>query len=311
MRLFFATDVHGSDRCWRKFLAAPSVYGAEVLVMGGDIVGKAIVPISRVGERYEYVLFGERAEVAEEGLADAMARINFSGYYPWVMSEGDAGDTTGDATREDQLFEHVIRCQMQRWAQLATERLPPGVRCVVTAGNDDPQVVDECLRDAARLEFAEGETIEVGPLWLASLGSTNRTPWHTEREYDEPELAEQITALVEPYADGRPLVFNFHCPPAGSGLDTVTELTEDLRPVVRNGHPVEVPAGSSAVRDAIVRFRPTAALHGHIHEGRGAVTIGQTRCFNPGSDYGSGVLKGLLVDFDARGRVRDYLFTTG
>src|SRR2546427_11690890 len=45
LRIYFATDIHGSDRCFRKFLAAAESYEADALVLGGDIAGKGLVPI--------------------------------------------------------------------------------------------------------------------------------------------------------------------------------------------------------------------------------------------------------------------------
>jgi Icc-related predicted phosphoesterase len=44
MRLFFATDLHGSEVCFRKFLAAAKVYEPDVLILGGDFAGKGLVP---------------------------------------------------------------------------------------------------------------------------------------------------------------------------------------------------------------------------------------------------------------------------
>jgi hypothetical protein len=161
------------------------------------------------------------------------------------------------------------------------------------------------------VECPELATIELGPVWLSSSGNTNRTPWATDREFDEPELARQIGELVEPFLDGRPLVFNFHCPPYGSGLDTATKLNEAFRPVIKHGAPLEVPVGSTAVRAAIERYQPVAGLHGHIHESASAAKIGRSWCFNPGSDYSSGVLKGLLLDLEENGDVRNHLFTNG
>ena len=40
MRLFYATDVHGSERCFRKFLNAAEFYGADAVLLGGDITGQ-------------------------------------------------------------------------------------------------------------------------------------------------------------------------------------------------------------------------------------------------------------------------------
>src|SRR6266436_60705 len=50
LRIFFATDVHGSDVCFRKFLAAAKVYEADVLLLGGDFAGKGLVPVLRNGD---------------------------------------------------------------------------------------------------------------------------------------------------------------------------------------------------------------------------------------------------------------------
>ncbi len=44
-RVFFATDIHGSETCWRKFLNSGKHYEAKVMVLGGDMTGKALVPI--------------------------------------------------------------------------------------------------------------------------------------------------------------------------------------------------------------------------------------------------------------------------
>jgi len=48
-RIFFATDLHGSEMCWRKFLNAAKFYEAEVLICGGDMTGKADCPDRRGG----------------------------------------------------------------------------------------------------------------------------------------------------------------------------------------------------------------------------------------------------------------------
>ena len=43
MRLFFATDIHGSEICWKKFINAGKWYEVDTLILGGDMTGKAIV----------------------------------------------------------------------------------------------------------------------------------------------------------------------------------------------------------------------------------------------------------------------------
>jgi Icc-related predicted phosphoesterase len=117
--------------------------------------------------------------------------------------------------------------------------------------------------------------------------------------------------MMDAVPAGRRTIVNFHCPPYGTGLDTAAELDETLKPVIRGTTPSMVPVGSRAVRDAIAKYQPTVALHGHIHESRAAQKIGSSLCLNPGSDYSSDVLHGALVDLAEDGSCIDFLFTTG
>ena len=57
MRIFFATDVHGSERTYRKFINSGKFYKVDHLIMGGDIEGKVLVPIvSEGGSHYRVTL---------------------------------------------------------------------------------------------------------------------------------------------------------------------------------------------------------------------------------------------------------------
>ena len=56
--LYYASDIHGSDLLWRKFLGAARFYEADALVMGGDLVGKAVVPVERVNGHYRVRFLG-------------------------------------------------------------------------------------------------------------------------------------------------------------------------------------------------------------------------------------------------------------
>ena len=72
-----------------------------------------------------------------------------------------------------------------------------------------------------------------------------------------------------------------------------------------------IPAGSTAVRALIERYQPPVALHGHIHESRGAVRVGKTMCINPGSEYGEGVLHGALLVLDQKKGLKSYQLVSG
>lgn len=311
-RWFFATDVHGSDRCYRKFLAAAKVYEADVLLLGGDVAGKGIVPFVRAGkDRWHLRFQGTEQDLYTEELGEYKQRVGLNGLYPY-MCEPEQYEQLHDASHREEVFSELIGRQLSEWVGLTEERLDSNVRCIITPGNDDPPVVDEVLEAAKRIECPERQVLEVGPIRLASLGNTNVTPWHTEREYSEDELTDQIETMLSDHTEeGAALVFNFHCPPYDSGLDIAAQLDETLRPVMKAGKVVQIPVGSHAVRAAVERYQPIVALHGHIHESKGARRIQASRCFNPGSDYSSGMLKGLIVDFGATGEYHDHLFTSG
>jgi Icc-related predicted phosphoesterase len=311
LRLFFATDVHGSDRCFRKFLAAASSYEADVLVLGGDIAGKGLVPIRSDNGTLSAKVRGEEVRVPRAEEDRLRAEINRMGFYSVVTDAKDIERMENDAPYLDDAFLHAIVEQIEGWCRLADERLAPNVRCIITPGNDDPKAIDPVLKSAPRIESPEGELCELGPVLMASCGDVTPTPWNTEREYSEEDLGRRLAAILDGAPPDRKVAVNFHCPPYGSGLDFAAELDPQLRPVIRGGRPSIVPVGSKAVRDVVKKYHPVVGLHGHIHESRGAQRIGQTMCLNPGSDYAADVLRGAIVDFAQDGSYIDFLFTTG
>jgi uncharacterized protein len=311
LRIFFATDVHGSDRCFRKFLAAAKVYEADVLLLGGDVAGKGLVPIQALNGSLHAEVRGQAVVVGADEEERLRTEINRLGFYGVGMREEDVERLREDPAHLDRLFRQEIAAQVRRWCDLAGERLDPSVRCIITPGNDDPLEIDAVLEEASRIECPERELCELGPVLLASLGDVTPTPWNTEREYSEEELERRICVMLDAVPPDRRVVVNFHCPPYGSGLDVAPELDETLKPVIRGGRPSFIPVGSRAVRETIKRYEPVVGLHGHIHESRAAQKIGSTLCLNPGSDYTADLLRGAVVDIADDGTYLDFLFTAG
>jgi Icc-related predicted phosphoesterase len=311
LRIFFATDVHGSDRCFRKFLAAAKVYEADVLLLGGDIAGKGLVPVRAQNGTLHADVQGEPVSVPVSEEERLRAEINRLGFYSVRVDEAEAARLREDPDHVDRLFREQIAAQVEQWCELAAERLSPEVRCIITPGNDDPFEVDAVLENASRIECPEGRLCDLGPVLLASLGDVTPTPWNTDREYSEEELARRIAVMLDAVPPDRSAVVNFHCPPYGSGLDVAPELDETLKPVIRGGRPSFIPVGSKAVRDAIKRYQPVVGLHGHIHESRAVQKIGRSVCLNPGSDYTADLLRGAVVDIAEDGSYLDFLFTAG
>jgi Icc-related predicted phosphoesterase len=312
VRIFFATDIHGSEVCWRKFLNAGAFHKADVLVMGGDMTGKAMVPITGSGTSWRVNLRDQETVMDGEAEVAAMEkRIADRGYYPIRLSPDEMTAWQADQALVDARFKAEMLAQVQRWMDLADERLAgKGIRCIVSPANDDIFEIDPIIAAANLVELGESNNIDLDGLSLVSTGWANPTPWNTFRELPEPELRERIDALVAAVPDRRRSIFNFHAPPYGSNLDNAPKIDADMRYV--SGGQALIPVGSHAIRDAILEYGPVMSLHGHIHEGRGAVKLGKTLSVNPGSIYEDGVLQAAIVDLDVKkAEVRRYLLING
>ena len=312
MRIFFATDIHGSEVCWRKFLNAGAFHKADVLVMGGDMTGKAMVPIVRHGDGWHVTLQDQLHELATEDEVRAMEkRILDRGYYPIRLTPEELHAWDADPATVDTRFRAEMVANVERWMALADERLKgTHIRCIVSPANDDIFELDPIIDAAERVDLGEGNTIDLDGFSMVSTGWANPTPWNTFRELPDPELKVKIDDLVRGVADPKRAIFNFHAPPYGSNLDSAPQLKPDMTYVA--GGRALIPVGSRAVRDSIVEYGPVLSLHGHIHEGRGAVKIGRTLAVNPGSSYEDGVLQAAIVDLDAKkGEVKRYLLING
>ncbi|MFG1705323.1 hypothetical protein ACFLIM_19215 [Nonomuraea sp. M3C6] len=314
IKVFFATDIHGSDRCFRKFVNAGKFYGADVLIMGGDITGKMLVPIvESTGGRYRSHVFGRDREVGAEGLPALRKLIADAGFYAY--------DTTPDEIAEfrerPQLVEDTFRKHMHQtlsaWMSLAEERLAgTGIMCLLAPGNDDPLFVDDVLGASDMLINPEGRLVELpGGFTMISVGYSNPTPWDSPRELPEEQLAERIDREAAKVPDMSKAIFNLHVPPKDTPIDQAMLLDEEFRPVMRSGSPVIAGVGSRAVRSAITTYQPLLALHGHIHESRGEASIGGSRSINPGSEYSEGVLRGALLTLSTRKGLRGYQLVAG
>ena len=195
-KIFFATDIHGSDRCFRKFLNAGKFYGVDHLVLGGDITGKVLVPIIKRPGGY-FCEYNDRVytDISEAERADLEQIIRDNGQYPVVGEYDELAALTDEAVRED-AFRPVVLQSIQRWVNMAEERLQgTGIRCFVTPGNDDYVEVEEALRGSEVVEFVEGKCVRLSDeLEMVTTGYSNITPWRSPREMDEPELLSYIQA---------------------------------------------------------------------------------------------------------------------
>ena len=312
MKLYYAGDVHGSEKCWRKFLGAARFYEVDTLIMGGDITGKLMVPVVATADgRYEASVLGRPQTVAADGLDDLEKRIRFNGFYPYRCDRTEYDRLSADQEYRETVFTQLMVDEVARWIHLAEERLAgTGVRCYVMPGNDDEFAIDRAL-ESTTIVNPDNRVVRVDDeTQMLSCSWTNPTPWDSPREEEEDDLLARLRGLAAQLEPGLNTIFNLHCPPYGTSLDRAPQLTSDLKVVLDGGEPRIVPVGARAVRTLIEEVQPVLSLHGHIHESKAVAKIGKTTCVNPGSAYSEGVIDGAVVELRGR-KIRSCQLVTG
>lgn len=317
MLLLYAADMHGSEQVWRKFLNSAKFFGAEVLICGGDITGKILVPVveERPGE-YVAQVFGKLEHLSSQEELDALEkRLRFNGCYPYRCKPDEYERLAANADYRKQVMDRLMVETAARWAEIADEKLGgTDVYVYGMAGNDDEQAVDDAFQ-SEHLINVENEVIRIGPYQMLSSAWGNPSPWNTPRELPEDELLDKFEGLAKALEPVVPTIFNLHVPPYDSGLDTGPEVAgvdSDGRVIVKrsSGVPLQAPVGSKAVRTFLERHQPLLGLHSHIHESRNAKYVGKTLCLNPGSTYQDGLLDGALVKLKGD-KIQSYQLVSG
>jgi hypothetical protein len=311
--LFFATDIHGSERCFTKFINAGPFYKADVLVIGGDITGKYFIPLveqadgtftaSYLGKEYKMKLGKELDELVQ--------RIRSAGYYAYKTNPDDLQDLRNNPSKSEKIFEALITESLRRLNAYAEQKLKgTKIKCFVSPGNDDSFFIDKVLAESNTIFNPEGQVIDIDGIHeMASTGYTNMTPWKCPRDIPDEELMKRIDDLTGKLKNPSRSIFNFHCPPYDTTIDSAPQLDENMKPKLSAAGPIMAPAGSKAVRSAIETLQPLLGLHGHIHESKGYLSLGRTICVNPGSEYTEGVLRGFLAELTEE-KVKDFLFVS-
>jgi Icc-related predicted phosphoesterase len=317
-RLFFAADLHGSQPTFRKFLGAAGFYECDALVFGGDLMGKALVPIVRSNGAYRARFQDLDHEFEKDGM-DAFTRsVELPGFYWHVFEPDEYEAMKDDELARLALFQRLASERLAEWISLAEDRLNGrGVRMYLTGGNDDEPAMLEVLdrHDGPNVIACENRVVGLDDEHtMITVGLSTVTPWDTPREASEEVIAAAIDRSAETVPDVGRCVFNLHCPPKDTPIDTCLKLEkvpgELPKPIRVAGRFLTTGGGSVAVREAVGRYQPLVALHGHIHESAGRFRLGRTQCFNPGSEYVQGTLNGWIVSLKG-GELTGYQHTSG
>lgn len=313
-KLIYASDFHGASFCWDKLLRAAVSLNADAIAVGGDLSGKAVVPIiDHGGERYSAEVAGTVQTVDDaKGLTKIERLIEDVGRYWEVMPEERALSLARDEPSRETLRQRKITERLEEWFFRAEQILQGrDIELFVIFGNDDARELDgvlaSCQERGCRVKNPEIDVCRIGGEFeLIGLSSANTTPFPgLPRDVDEEVLADMVNKQIARLSDKKHSVFMFHAPPYDSGIDNATEVRRgndgSLYPVFVGGQPHIVPVGSKVIRMAIEVYQPILSLHGHIHESPGTAKIGRTVCVNAGSMHASGLLQAFWIAIDSDG----------
>ncbi len=313
---YFTGDIHGSEQTFKKLLKAGKFYEANAVIVAGDLVGKGMIPILKNGSGYVCEFGGEpnRMETQEE-LKKMIELIDDSGFYHYITDIDEVTALHDDKVASDKLVNRLVMERIQSWVeQMDAAYQRDGIPFYISPGNDDPFCIDELLSCGEGVINPEERLVAVhDKIDLLTCGWTNPTPWETERELPEEQLQTRLESLVKLESDVKKCIFSFHAPPFRTKLDVAPTLDKNFRMQSGLGGSPFQNVGSTAVREIIEKYQPLVAVHGHIHESAGKDKIGKTFCFNPGSEYGQGVLRGLILIFniDKQAKYVNYLSVSG
>lgn len=307
IRIFFTADIHNSELVFRKILSIPSLYNPDVMIISGDLTGKAIVPIIKKEDGSSICTFqGEKHVMKnEKEVKEFETKLLNKGIYPYICSKEEVTELQNDQAKLDALFKKLTVERIEYWVRELEEKVPENVMVLMMPGNDDIWEIDEIISSSKRVinPLKKVVNMEYG-YQIISLDYVNPTPWNTLREADENEIMKMLEKYLEKIENTGKVICNFHCPPYNTNIDLAPKLDKKLRPVYKFGELELQHVGSKSIRKFMEKYSPLLGLHGHIHEAEGYDKVGRTLVINPGSQYSAGMLKGIIVDLDRNGIIR-------
>lgn len=314
IRILYGSDFHGSETVYRKFLASSRQYQARVLIVGGDVTGKAMVPVIHQGKGiYTASWFGKSESAANPAdLEQLKKKISSVGFYPIVLEPDEAQELEEHPDSMSRRFEQEMVQRIREWMALAEEKLvPENVTLYFMAGNDDLASIDRAIAEFPHVHNPDMSRFEIeGGYEIIGLSNANMTPWRCARDIEEDELARKLEALSGMIQNPERAIAVLHVPPYGSGLDTCPDLDENLKIITQGGQVVMKSAGSTAVKAWLEKVQPMLSLHGHIHESPGHARIGRTLAINAGSEYAEAIMKAAIINLED-GRAKGHLLISG
>jgi Icc-related predicted phosphoesterase len=236
---FFVTDLHGSLSRYQKLFQLIMAEKPEVVLLGGDILP------ARLYHPDDKTKMGFIHSVLQVGCAAVKAELSSS--YPkilLILGNDDPRAAEADLTEGESLglwnYLHFRKSECGNYSVYGYSCVPP-----------TPFTLKDWERyDVSR--FVDPGCISPEEGWRSvpvSLSEVRYTTIQTDLD------------LLTDDADLSNAIFLFHAPPHHTFLDRVALDGRMIDTV-----PLDVHAGSIAIRRFIEKRQPLISLHGHIHE---------------------------------------------
>lgn len=294
-KIFFATDLHGSTVCFKKYLTAKEFYKVDYLFLGGDLSGKKITFLRKNSQGNYEINNTNKLIASGKELHNYLTTLEKQGIYFEILESGNL--ELGEIEILE-IYKKKVYDRLNNWLELAEEKLGEQDKIIAIAGNDDSFRIDNILMQSSKVVLANLKLQNINGVFnILGYCYTTPTPWDTAREKNENAIEKDLVS-VNYTKNLMPLILNFHIPPKGIGLDATVALDKDLKPIMGSGGVKTINVGSKAVYNFVKKIKPSLGLFGHVHQAKGISKIGNTICINPGSVYYEGKLQGCICTFE-------------
>jgi|GEM_PF-1004462 len=269
MKIFATSDIHGNKALIYLIREVAKKENIDALIIAGDIAPKGFYQFVKDGMGYDIrsaFSLKNRAKILKGDDHQIRTKLDLLGFVEVPK------DTYNLSTIKSKQKEKLIEiCEL-----LKTIDIP----VYMPIGNDDHISNgdwDKALDDYGILNL-NSRTHTLEKLKITGFQYVLPTPWNTNNELPEEELAKKLRS-IEGQVDRKTILIT-HGPP------------KDILDRVANG----LRAGSVSIFNLVKDKQPIFHIFGHIHEAFGNTKIGNTICCNASCLWTDWLLRGYVID---------------
>lgn len=282
MKIFVTGDIHGNKALIHLALKILKQEQVDALIITGDIAPKGFYRLIKEDSEYKIrSVFPVKDELLiGKNKFELKKRLDLLGFV--------------EQTRDSLNLSEMQSKQKEKLKEICKLLQSANIPVFMLIGNDDHILSsdwDKILKNFGILNLnlkthkldkprpcAQGQ----GKWQITGFQYVLPTPWNTNNELPEEQLAKRLRTIEERV--DRDTILVTHCPPKNI-LDRLT---------------CGLCVGSTSIRKLIKDKQPAFHVFGHIHEAFGQKKIGNTLCYNVSCLWLDRILRGYVIDMDTK-----------